>query len=280
VYFFEDDDGRVRMIDTSSTGSGKSAPLALPSVPNTAAYVESAFAGVPLLVACAAGDERPPHGRAALFEVMPEGRVRAVGEVDKLARVYVADHRSLSTGLGKIELGFAFFDGGALVVRPPGSSTWKRAALPDGFDPEHTIVTWPNKDSFLVVDKRTAKTAAVAVDDARSFGAGFARMTSMKVPVGLASVDAVATWDAQKASVLVGKTVDGRVAVTMLTPAPSKELVILEDGAVFRGLRPAPDAAGNNVVGRFAVDYTLPGDPVEPEHYRQRVVDLFDSLGL
>jgi hypothetical protein len=137
-------------------------------------------------------------------------------------------------------------------------------------------VVWPHKDAFLVVDKKTARVEPVFINDS-----AFAKMAAMharNLPPGLVSVDAVATWEAQKTSVLVGKNEDGDVAITMLTPNPSKALAVLPKDATFRGLRPQSDASGQNVVGRFVVDYTLPGDPVEVERYRHVVVDLFDSL--
>lgn len=283
VYFFEDKDGAVRMVDTSAgaAGGGRSVAVPLPSVPRTAAYVETALPGVPLLVECPV-----EGGRVALVEVDPSStppRTRHVGEADRLARVYVADERSLSTGQGKIQLGFSFFDGDELCVRRPGASQWKRMKLPAGVDPASAIVLWPHKDAFLVVDKETARVHPLAVES-NSFFAQMVGRHAHNLPRaadggGLASVDAVAWWEMQKTSVLVGRDAAGRVAVAMMTPTPSAELVTLPADAVFRGLRPVEDEAGQKVWGRFVVDYTLQGDPVEVEHYRHVVVDWYRDLG-
>jgi hypothetical protein len=271
VYFFEDKDGSTRMIDTR--GDGKSVHVQLPSTPRTATHTSSA-PGTPLLLECPGDD-----GRVSLVEVdAATGRARAVGEADKLARIYVADHRSLTTGQGPVNLGFTFVDDREIVVRAPEASSWKRLPLPAGVDAKNALVVWPHKDALLVVDKKSAQIHLVKLSPS-SFFADMMGMHARDFPAGLVSVDAVAAWDAQKTSILVGRDAEGRVALGQLTPQASKQLTTLPKDAVFRGVRPEPDEkTGLPVVGRFRVDYTLPGDPVEVEHYRLVVIDEMGAL--
>ena len=132
-------------------------------------------------------------------------------------------------------------------------------------------VLWPNADSLLVVDKHPPALRNIALK--KGFFADL-MASKARLPAGLVSVQAVAVWDGWKTSVVVGTNANHDVVIAMLLPSPTPVPVVLPPGAVFRGLRPAPE----NFMGRFIVDYTLPGDAPEPESLRHVVVDLWDTV--
>jgi hypothetical protein len=169
-----------------------------------------------------------------------------------------------------VEFGLCFKTTDGLLVRSPGASSFVR--MPMQLD-DDAHVLWPDASSLLVVDKHPPGLRNVTLQ--KSFFAQLAAARA-RLPQGLVAIDAVAVWDTFKTSVVVGKNANNDVVIAMVYPAPTPVPVVLPQGAVFRGLRPSPD----NLMGRFIVDYTLPGDAPEPESLRHVVVDLWDTVAL
>lgn len=93
---------------------------------------------------------------------------------------------------------------------------------------------------------------------------------SYVVPPAFARIDAVAPLDDHDNVALIGRGHRGELLVVPFAAGTKgQQVATLPDGAIFRGMH-RPDPHGRPVV--FAVDYSLPGDPVELEHFRQHTV--------
>lgn len=256
VYFFADGD-RVRVVDTREATS-RSRPVDLPSVPRRAV---------------AGGDARPHHvvelhdgsaTRLAVVDLAPDDTHVTTGPVvHRLLAVDVVrdprfdpswgprDARSVLYAAGDV---FVFsFEGCASLHTHP------RAFGDDALvyrAPQHTVVEINRSPPAIAVHALLAGDATVA-----------RHARQLRVPPAFVRVDALAPLDDHGNFALVGVDASGATLIAPLAVGPQGEKVTrLPPGAVFRGMhRPEPDARPF----WFAVDYSLPGDPVELEHFRQ-----------
>lgn len=274
-YFFEGEDGGVRLVDTS--GDGKSRAVPLPGVPEHV-WMADTGPGAALVVVC-----KTDEGRQ-LFEVVPGDPPRATskGLVGVEAGSFldpVTDGFSPWSRPEGYKRGFAFRSATSseLVVRTPGGA-WRRVPMPK-LDEARTTLLWVHRDVVLALDKgadgRAARLAPVVLsDDTRAKKAAGA----VGLPGGMTTVDAVAHWDDPSLLVhpvvVLGHDAAGKPVAGVLSPVPSTAPLPLPDDAIFRNLKPSPGGKP----GTFVVEYTLPGDPVESEHFRSVVLDAFANL--
>jgi hypothetical protein len=252
VYFFQDELGAVRKVDTRI---GKSVPVELPSVPREL---------LPLDQDC----------KSYLVELegeawrMDDKGLTKLGDFDKQVGTYVRDDTPLHGGPRKVNVGVLLQDKDGISVLPPGSSTLEKHKLPLSGD---SLFVWPHRGEVLQLQKRPAALKAIQVGPDRPpvpYMGG--------LPKEMVEIEAVARWG-QYDAVVVGRDAKGAPVLSALggmARLGEPKVQKLPEGAVLRGIRPT----GERLMSRYVVDYTLPGDPVELSAYRQVVVDFMEGV--
>ncbi len=261
LYFFQDEHGKVRSVQTSS---------------EVAASFESALAEVPRRVLSLSEREAPewlvelPHGgenavAPAKFEqerlhIGPPRPVRG------LLGVFREADRSVHPSWGKMEARSVLYEAadGQLLFNFPGSS--QLHSRPRSFEGDAAYLRLAN-ETLVELQKSPP---AVSVRGLLGTSVVENQFSNYAVPAAFSRIDAVAPLNDHGDYALIGRSRDGQLALCPLHAGPTgQQVTLLPKDAVFRGMhRPAPDTEPF----LYVVDYTLPGDPVELEHLRQEEV--------
>jgi hypothetical protein len=264
VYFFKDDLGCVRLIDTRK---GRSVVVPLPDVPDEGFPLSQE--GSRYFVAVG---EPPQPQQAWLMDLASEApSFETVGQFDRLVATYVRDQTSLSGGPRKLDVGVALEGEKELWVLEPGAAQFRSYPKPLGSNDSKFV--WRSSKVLLQVQRDPARVGQVELGDRGSSPGG-----AISLPPEMVTVEAVARWPQQVTAIALGRTAEGRVIVSPLVEGPLARRtppVLLPEGATFRGLRPAEDGKYLH----FLVDYTLPEDAAELSSYRQAVLDLLADVG-
>ncbi len=252
LYFFQDDDGQVRCVDTSrpkALGAAFSAPAGLDVVPARAHPVTN----------------REPEGWVLELR---RGAARSVvgfdlenGKPALQPEQSIVGLRAISTARpttvdysGEKKLSTVYDAGDSYLFTFPRSTQLN--SLKKKLHGE-VLVSRPDQEVILEVSKTPPQVAFNEIFPNSTYARAYA---GYRVPAAFTSIEAVATIDDTGMRVLVGRTADGRLALSALVPGPAGQNVqLLPDGAVFRGAHRGDPSRPWDVT----VSYTLPTDAVE-----------------
>lgn len=263
LYFFQDEDGKVRGVRTSASDD---APVV---------SFETSLTQVPSKLLQLSERESPEwlielgHGEQHFVApvTLDEGAVRVgvARPVEGGLRVFREADSSFHPSWGRREARSVLYAAdGQLLYSFPGSS--QLHARPRSFQGDALFLRLA--DHTLAEIQKSPP--AVSVRGLLGGGVVEQHFSSYTVPSAFARIDAVAPLDDHGNFALVGRSPDGRLVLAPLNVGPvGQKVTFLPKDAVFRGMhRPSPETEPF----RFVVDYTLPGDPVELEHLRHQAV--------
>ncbi|MBL8949324.1 MAG: hypothetical protein JNK82_01010 [Myxococcaceae bacterium] len=262
LYFFQDDDGSVRQVDTSRhgpLGASASQAVALDVVPQRVVPVDDGQASGWLLELNRGGQVSVLGAKleGGALELTAERAALSLGAVST-ARPTVVDYS------GKQKRSAVWDAGDSLVFSFPGSA--ELHTLKKKLSGGEVLLARPDQEVVLEVRKSPPAVAFNEIFPGAQYARAFA---GYQVPRGFAKLEACAALDDTGQRVLVGRTHDGRLAVAPLVPGPLGQAVkLLPEGAVYRGVHRENPLRPWDVT----VSYTLPDDPVELQSMRESVL--------
>ena len=269
LYFFEDEDGKVRSLRTTTQGSrlSASAPTTLEEVPSRM-HALNERSNAEWIIELGRGETR------RVMEVSTEGSGVKLGgstKVDRLLRVFREANPGFHPSWGKkTAQALLYAAGDKLLYSFPGSkelhATTRELAGPSLYIrlADHSLAEIQEHPPAIRVRGLLGK------------GVVEKAFANYQVPASFARIDAVVPLNDHGDFALVGRSHEGHLAVASLSAGPTGQKVsLLPTNAVFRGMhRPAPDTQPF----KYVVDYTLPGDPIELEHLRHKSVTFHWSF--
>lgn len=265
LYFFEDEDGQVRSVRTSTKDNRLSSSEATPlsEVP-TRLHVLNERSEPEWMIELGRGEDR------RVMEVAAQGAGIELGashEIDRLLRVFREADPSFHPTWGKKESQSVLYAAGdQLLYSFPGSKVLH--SRPRELDGPSLYVRF--LDHTLVEIQQ--QPPAIRVRGLLGKGVIEQSFEGYQLPPSFARIDAVVPLNDHGDFALVGRSHEGHLAMAPLAAGPAGQKVsLLPAEAVFRGMhRPSPQTQPF----QYVVDYTLPNDPIELEHMRHQTVKL------